>query len=93
MLEGIVIPQFEHVMKLERDKVIIGRRAAGRRPSVRHDHRGGRQRRGRPNRTRMPAWPVLEWKVTPLQSVASRADMERKAIETLKSQKRLICQR
>ena len=36
----------------------------------------------------MPAWPVLEWKVTPLQSVASRADMERKAVETLKTQQR-----
>ena len=52
VLEGIVIPHFEHVMKLERDKVILGGRAAGRRPSVRHDYRGGRQRRGRPHRAR-----------------------------------------
>ena len=52
VLEGIVIPHFEHVMKLERDKVIIGGGLPVGRPSVRHDHRGGRQRRGRPHRTR-----------------------------------------
>jgi len=25
----------------------------------------------------MPGWPLLEWKVTPLQTVAARANMER----------------
>lgn len=33
----------------------------------------------------MPTWDLLEWKVTPLQSFEARAEMERKAVEALKS--------
>jgi len=33
----------------------------------------------------MPGWPLLEWKVTPLQSVAARADMERQVAQDLKA--------
>ena len=36
----------------------------------------------------MPAWGLLEWKVTPLQSVEARAEMERKAVQALKSARR-----
>ena len=33
----------------------------------------------------MPAWGLLEWKVTPLQSVEARAEMERKAVQALRN--------
>ena len=29
----------------------------------------------------MPGWPILQWTVTPLQSVASRAEMEREFVK------------
>jgi len=88
VLEGIVIPHFEHVMKLERDKVILGGGLpVGDRAFVMIIEADDNDEADRIVRE-MPAWPVLEWKVTPLQIVASRADMERKAVETLKSQQR-----
>jgi len=88
VLEGIVIPHFEHVMKLERDKVILGGGLpVGDRAFVMIIEADDNDEADRIVR-HMPAWPVLEWKVTPLQSVASRADMERKVVETLKSQQR-----
>ena len=87
-LEGIVIPHFEHVMKLERDKVVLGGGLpVGDRAFVMIIEADDNDEADRIVRD-MPAWPVLEWKVTPLQSVASRADMERKAVEMLKSQRR-----
>jgi hypothetical protein len=33
----------------------------------------------------MPAWSLLEWKVTPLQSVEARAEMERRVVQALRS--------
>lgn len=33
----------------------------------------------------IPAWGVFSWKVTPLQSIEGRAEMERKMLKTLKS--------
>jgi hypothetical protein len=36
----------------------------------------------------MPAWGLLEWKVTPLQTVEARAEMERKVLQALKSARR-----
>src|SRR5437762_3051362 len=81
VLEGIVIPHFEHVMKLERDKVVLGGGLpVGDRAFVMIIEADDNDEADRIVRD-MPAWPVLEWKVTALQSVASRADMERKAVE------------
>ena len=36
----------------------------------------------------MPAWGLLEWKVTPLQSVEARAELERNVVQALKSARR-----
>jgi hypothetical protein len=35
-----------------------------------------------------PIWGLLEWKVTPLQSFEARAEMERQAVQALKSARR-----
>ena len=36
----------------------------------------------------MPAWGLLEWKVTPLQSVEGRKAIEQAAVETLRATRR-----
>jgi len=35
----------------------------------------------------IPFWPVLTWKVTPLQSFSARADIERSVVASLKDSK------
>ena len=35
----------------------------------------------------LPAWGVWEWKVTPLESFAHRADLEKKVVRMLRAQK------
>src|SRR5215467_11399755 len=52
LLEGTVIPHFEYMMRLEREKNILCRWHPGRRSSVCVHHRGRVQRRGRPDRPR-----------------------------------------
>jgi hypothetical protein len=84
-LEGIVIPHFEHLIKLERDKIILGGGLpVGDRAFVfiieaKDNDEADRIVRG------TPGWPILEWTITPLQSVASRAEMEREFVKTLKA--------
>jgi len=84
-LEGIVIPHFDHLMKLERDKIILGGGLpVGDRAFIfiieaKDNDEADRIVRG------TPGWPILEWTITPLQSVASRADMEREFVKTLKA--------
>src|ERR1041384_5926249 len=88
VLEGIVIPHFEHVMKLERDKVILGGGLpVGDRAFVMIIEADDNDEADRIVR-HLPAWPALEWKGTPLQRGASRAGMGGKGVETLKSQQR-----
>ena len=76
LLEGIVIPHFEHLIKLERDKIILGGGLpVGDRAFVfvieaKDNDEADRIVRG------TPGWPILEWTITSLQSVASRAEME-----------------
>jgi hypothetical protein len=35
----------------------------------------------------LPAWGVWNWKVTPLESIAHRADLEKKVVQELRAQK------
>ena len=88
LLEGVVIPHFEHLIKLERDKVILGGGLpVGDRAFVfiieaKNNDEADRIVRG------TPGWPILEWTVTPLQSVPSRAEMEHEFVKTLKAGQR-----
>jgi len=84
-LEGIVIPHFEYMMKLEREKKILaGGIPVGDRAFVCVIEAANNDEADKIVRD-MPGWGILEWKVTPLQSVASRAEMERKFVATLKA--------
>jgi hypothetical protein len=35
----------------------------------------------------LPAWGIMQWKVTPLETVAHRADIEKKVVQGLRAQK------
>lgn len=88
LLEGMVIPHFEYWMKLEREKKIlagglpVGDRAFVGIVEAASNDEADRLIRG------MPGWPLFAWKVTPLQSVAARADMEQQNVEALKAMSR-----
>ena len=85
LLENMVIPHFEYLMKLEREgKILAGGLPVGDRAFVFIIEAATNDEVDRLVRD-MPGWPLLEWKVTPLQSVAARADMERQVAQDLKA--------
>ena len=85
LLEGIVIPHFEHVIKLKTEgKILAGGVPVGDRAFVFIVEAASNDEADRIVRD-MPAWGLLQWKVTPLQSVEARADMERKVVQALRS--------
>src|SRR5438045_1487210 len=85
LLENMVLPHFEYLMKLEREgKILAGGLPVGDRAFVLIIETATNDEADRLIRD-MPGWPLLEWKVTPLQSVAARADMERQVAQDLKA--------
>ena len=85
LLEGVVIPAFEYLARLKAEgKVLAGGLPVGDRAFVCIIEAASNDGADRIVRE-MPTWGVLEWKVTPLQSFEARAEMERKAVQALKS--------
>jgi muconolactone delta-isomerase len=85
LLEGTVIPHFEHVLRLKAEgKILAGGVPVGDRAFVFIIEAASNDEADRIVRD-MPAWGLLEWKVTPLQSVEARAEMERKVVQALRS--------
>ena len=85
LLEGTVIPHFEHVTKLKAEgKILAGGIPIGDRAFVFIIEAASNDEADRIVRD-MPAWGLLEWKVTALQSVEARAEMERTVVQTLRS--------
>ena len=85
LLENMVIPHFEYLMKLEREgKILAGGLPVGDRAFVFIIEAATNDEVDRLVRD-MPGWPLLEWKVTPLQTVAARANMERQVAQALKT--------
>jgi hypothetical protein len=85
LLEGTVIPHFEHVIRLKTEgKILAGGVPVGDRAFVFIIEAASNDEADRIVRD-MPAWGLLEWKVTPLQSVEARAEMERKVVQALRS--------
>jgi hypothetical protein len=88
LLEGTVIPHFEYMIRLRAEgKILAGGIPVGDRAFICIIEAGSNEEADRIVRD-MPAWGLLEWKVTPLQSVEARAEMERKAVHALKSGQR-----
>ena len=84
VLEGTVIPHFEYMIRLKAEgKILAGGIPVGDRAFICIIEAGSNEEADRIVRD-MPAWGLLEWKVTPLQSVEARAEMERKAVNALK---------
>ena len=85
LLEGTVVPHFEYMVRLKSEgKLLAGGLPVGDRAFVCIIEAASNDEADRIVRD-MPAWGVLEWKVTPLQSVEARAEMERKVLQTLKA--------
>jgi hypothetical protein len=85
LLQGTVIPHFDHVMRLEREKkVLAGGLPVGDRAFVLIIEAADNNEADRIVRD-LPGWAILEWKVTPLQSVAARKEMEEAVVRKLKA--------
>jgi hypothetical protein len=84
VLEKGILPTFDAVMKLEEDgKILAGGLPVGDRAFVFIAEAESHEELDRMLRN-IPAWGVLQWEVTPLQSIAGRAAHEREIVEELK---------
>ena len=93
LLEGMVIPHFEYLIRLKAEgKMLAGGVPVGDRAFVCIIEAASNDEADRIIRD-MPVWGLLEWKVTPLQSIEARAEKERKIVQELKSAGRRSSQR
>ena len=87
VLEKTILPTFDALLKLENNKQIIaGGLPVADRSFVFVLEAASNEEADQLLR-KIPAWPLLQWEVTPLQSFAGRAAQERGIIEELKKQK------
>jgi len=85
LLEGTVIPHFDYMMRLQAEgKILAGGLPVGDRAFVCIIEAASNDEADRIVRD-MPAWHLLDWKVTPLQSVAARKGMEQAAVQALRA--------
>jgi hypothetical protein len=84
VLEKGVLPAFDAVEKLEEDgKILAGGLPVGDRAFVFIAEAASNEELDRMLRN-IPVWGVLQWEVTPLQSIAGRAAQEREIVEEIK---------
>lgn len=84
VLEKGILPTFEHILKLEADNVIVaGGLPVADRAFVFILETSSNEQADEILRD-IPAWGVLRWQVTPLQSFAVRAEKERRVLQQLK---------
>jgi hypothetical protein len=84
VLEKGILPTFDALLKLEADKKIVaGGLPVADRAFVFILEASSNDEVDQILRD-IPAWGVLKWKVTPLQSFEGRADKERSIVEALK---------
>jgi hypothetical protein len=84
VLERGILPTFEALVKLETEKKIVaGGLPVGDRAFVFILEAPSNEEADRILRD-IPAWGVLKWKVTPLQSFEGRASQERNILATIK---------
>jgi hypothetical protein len=80
LLEETVIPHFDYMIRLRTEgKILAGGLPVGDRAFVCIIEAASNDEADRLVRD-MPAWGLLDWKVTPLQSIEARAEMERKVV-------------
>jgi len=87
ILEEVVIPTFDALMKLEaQKKIAAGGLPVGDRAFIFIVEAASNEELDRLLRS-IPAWGVLEWHVTPLQSFAGRAAQERDVVKQFKKRR------
>jgi len=87
ILEEVVLPTFDALMKLEaQKKIAAGGLPVGDRAFVFIAEAASNEELDRLLRS-LPAWGVLEWHVTPLQSFAGRAAQERDVVKQFKKRR------
>ena len=88
VLEKGILPTFDALMKLEREKrILAGGLPVGGRAFVFVLEASSNEEADQLLRN-IPAWGALKWKVTPLQSFEGRAAHERKVLADIKKSKR-----
>src|SRR5260370_34311840 len=88
LLEDVVIPHFDYLIKLQGDrKILAGGLPVGDRAFVCIIEATSNDDADRIVRD-MPLWGVFDWKVTPLQSVAARKEIEQAAVQKLRATSR-----
>ena len=84
VLEKGILPMFDALLKLETEKKIVaGGLPVGDRACVFIAEAASNEELGALLRS-IPGWGVLKWQVTPLQSFAGRAAIERDVVNRLK---------
>ena len=87
ILEEVVLPTFDVLLKLEaQKKIAAGGLPVGDRAFVFIAEAASNEELDRLLRS-LPAWGVLEWQVTPLQSFAGRAAQERDVVKRFKKRR------
>ena len=87
ILEEVVLPTFDALMKLEaQKKIAAGGLPVGDRAFVFIAEAASNEELDRLLRS-LPAWGVLEWHVTPLQSFAGRAAQDRDLVKQFKKKR------
>jgi hypothetical protein len=86
VLEKGILPHFDALLKLQADKKIVaGGLPVGERAFVFILEAASNAEADEILRN-LPAWGVLDWEVTPLQSIKARADKERSLVAELRKQ-------
>jgi len=87
LLENLVFPSFDLLMKLESEKKILGGGIPiGDRAFVFIIEAASNEELDATLQS-LPAWGILQWDVTPLHSFAGRSSQERKMVEEFKKTK------
>ena len=85
VLEKAILPDFDALVKMQDEgKILAGGLPVGDRAFVFIIEAASNDDADRIVRS-IPFWGLLRWKVTPLQSVAARAQIERRILAALKS--------
>ena len=86
VLENTILPTFDALLKLQAEKKIVaGGLPVGDRAFAFILEAASNAEADEILRD-LPAWPLLDWEVTPLQSFKTRADKERSVVADLKKQ-------
>ena len=80
VLEELVLPTFDALMELEKKGRIVGGLPVGERSFVFIAEAASNDELDAMLRA-LPLWGILDWEVTPLQTVARRAEIEREVVD------------